>query len=213
MSNQIAVKVPLFGDGRYGFIEMVKYYSDMKVGYDGVITRIGKLGYEIDATRGPTVGVRHPSNFKSVMANFQNIPNTEEYLDFQFSVPVRKGYQVKIDATLSSWDGSEPLANSTTIGHFDGITNMSDNLIDAKEGDEYGYVQVGLSKLNGIDPINKEDFLQEKIDRWLKQGLPVTNRLFLLRVSQLVWPVGKEIDNIRTDFGCRDDSVIVEMFD
>jgi len=72
-------------------------------------------------------------------------------------------------------------------------------------------MEIRLFKKDGEDL--EDEFLQDKIKRWIDKGLPVTNRLFTLRVSQTVYPIDANEETVRERFEVREDSIIFEIFD
>lgn len=223
-----SVNFPIFGDDRNSFLNVVNHYNQIKVGYDSPLLSYGREGVsytvKLPETNGGTVPVRDQVSMKEILLVFQQDSDKEEVpLGFEFHVPVLKGFQIKVDASLSSWDGSEVLARSSTETsqepsgrfYYDSPEFKSPEIIvgDGITASEYGFLPIVLNRATEGDLLDKRTFLQAKIRRWREKGTPLTNRLFVLRVQQLVWPSDKPLENVRSVFECRDDSVILEILD
>lgn len=224
--NMNTANFPIFGDDLFSFLGVVNHYNSRKVGYDSSIINygMGNTGYdtELPTNLGPSVPIRDKKQMEEIMNIFQDeseIENTP--LGFELYVPIPKGYQAKVRATLSNWDGSEILAaynsheDPQNKFFFNGPTDLSTGLLttDGPAVDDYGFLRVVLFK-NDTDSgsLSPDNFLQKKIVNSINQGTPVTNRLFVLRVWQIVWLKDKSIEMVTSEeFECRDDSIVLEI--
>ena len=200
--------VQLF-DNKYGFMETVKYYNDVKVGYDGMISDYGRKPYAnyTPANKFGTVVVRRPLSLQNhIYARFQRVERVKEALEWKFSIPLQKGFQVEAHTILSSWDETEILASSFTTGKYVDMGNKTDNINSFSIGGAYGYMQISLSHSE-----KDTELLQEKIQRWYDRGPLMTNRLIILRVNQFVYPHGDKKEMVEDIFAVRQDSVILEI--
>jgi len=213
--------IPIFGQDRYAFFYALKYYNDTKVGYDGAIAAYAiPAAYSVRLPDGPTVPVRDQRSLRVLMTGLQGMENNkEEALGLTFEVPLRKGYRANIDVTLSTWDGAQTLASHHVKNcYFNGPADKSPELMNAKPEDEYGFVRIALTHQEPDDLKRSDTFLQAKIEACRSEAPndpnvpPVTKQLFLLRVTQFVWPANQITETVKTgDFECRDDSIILEI--
>lgn len=217
----ILVNIPVFGQDRYAFFYALKYYNDTKVGYDGAIAAYAtRAAYSVRLPQGPTVPVRDQRSLRVLMTGLQGLEESQnEALGFSFEVPLRKGHEANIDVTLTSWDGTEILASQNIENcYFNGPDDKSSELMDANPEDEYGFVRIVLNKFEDDDLTDPDRFLQNKIERWWNKPVKnnqtpaIIHRLFILRVTQIVWRSNLKPEAVKSsDFECRDDSIILEI--
>lgn len=209
----------LFGTNERGFINAIKHYSDIKGGYDAVISSYGTAAYTVRplADNKGTIPVRNDISFSRMKAELPGLEKDREALAFKFFIPLKKGFQVSVNAELISWDGSEVLASirdktGKYIEHRD--SENSKDLITKVNMDNYAYLPIILKGVPSDDPDNPNNFLQSKIDRWRNKNSDESRKLFILRVWQMVWPADMTKCSIKSkDFEVRDDSIVLEIKD
>jgi len=227
-----------FGQDERGFIDAIKHYSDIKAGYDATISSYGAF-YTIrqlavvddddgKAVNIGTVPVRNDIPYGKILDELSGIPGIKEAIYFRFFIPLKKGFQVSVNVEFISWDGTEVLAKKTAAGIYikpddsgndpnpfndDGSVNPDGLSINANE-DDYAYLPIVLDGLPDEDLEDKDNFLQTKIKRWKDKTMDISRQLFILRVRQMVWPLGTPKSDLTSkDFEVRDDSVILEIKD
>lgn len=208
--------IPIFGPERYAFLEVLRQYSEAKVAYDGAISTYGRViyGTRLLEGLGGNVPVRHNFSFSEMMQTF-SLDGTPEALGFEFEVPLRRGYKANMHAELWNWDYSERLASLKVndVYYNDPLDKSAHNLFVDPEADQYVYLSIVLNQEAPTDFDQPDTFLQAKILRHISDRSPVTNRLFILRVKQVVWSSESELEDILKNFEVRDDSVILEILD
>lgn len=215
--DPIKKNIAIFGDERYAFLEVLKQYSDAKVAYDGAISAYGRVDYgtRIYEGKGGTVPVRHQFSYSELMETPSFFSTIPEALGFEFEIPLRRGFKANYLVELFPWDYQERLASVTMRNVFyNSPDDQSEHDILFTPGqDEYVFVTVVLNKEHESDFGHPDTFLQHKLLKYLEDRTPVTNRLFLLRVKQVVWAAESELIDIIKNFEVRDDSVILEILD
>ena len=206
MSKPKMEKVKLFDDIKYGFVDIVQHYNSVKVGYDEVIASKSRYSYasHLKVTTEGGIDTRYPWRLSSFINETQSLRRSSKwsavpsnYLAFTFSVPVRKGYEVEVTATLTPYGETTPIAKTEEHGYFKNTKVKSDALLKVSSKDAYGFFPIILKDNDDLDLENPATFLQEKIKKKLRtRRLGVAKRLFLLRVQQLVWPYGKNLSLI-----------------
>ncbi|NRB52303.1 MAG: hypothetical protein HRU41_31880 [Saprospiraceae bacterium] len=207
--------IPIFGTARNSFLNVIKQYSDQKVAYDGVISLYGQVHYRLILPSDSlgTVPIRHQISFKELLGEFNIVKDTPEAIGLEFDIPIRKGFRANLTAELWSWDNSERLASFETKEVFyNSPTDKSDHPILYKEGeDEYVFTTIVLNQDKPSDLYQKSSFLQNKIKRWIDNRSVVSNRLFLLRVKQFVWPANGDPATMMEKFECREDNIVLDV--
>lgn len=214
--NPIKRNIPVFGPERRSFLEVIKQYSDTKAAYDGAIYAYGNMNYgtRLLDNLGGTLPVRHNISYNDLMQTF-DLDGNAEALGMEFEFPLRKGYKVNLLAELWNWDYTERLASTAVDNvYYKGPDDQSaHDLFVNPDEDEYVYLSLVLNHEQETDFDQTETFLQNKILRYIQDRSPVTNRLFVIRVKQIVWSAESELGDILKNFDVRDDSVILEILD
>ncbi|MBX2877955.1 MAG: hypothetical protein KTR30_37905 [Saprospiraceae bacterium] len=214
--SPILRNIPIFGPDRYSFMDVVKHYNDMKVGYDGAILRYGRVGYKIflPENDGGNVPIRHQLRVEEISDEFGlgEVENTA--IGFEFELPLKKGFKTNVFVELLPWDLSKRRLAHVELRnvYFKSIDDHSDhNFFIEPENDDYAYFSVVLNKETDADLTTPNTFLQNKILDQVKDRSEVINRLFILRVKQIVWDAQYELEDIVSKFEVRHDSIIIEV--
>lgn len=214
--NPILRNIPIFGQERYSFMDVVKLYNDMKVGYDGAILRYGRAGYKVfipEDDRG-NVPIRHQLFTEEISAEFGLGDSENTAIGFEFELPLRKGFKTNVFVELLPWDyEKERLAHTqlTDVYYNDQNDHSDHTFFFDEEKPEYVYFNVIINKESPNDLTNPDGFLQNKILAETADRSKVINRLLILRVKQIVWKSEYELENIYKNFEVRHDSIIIEV--
>lgn len=214
--NPIQRNIPIFGPDRYSFMDVVKHYNDMKVGYDGAILRYGRAGYKVflPENRGGTVPIRHQVGMVEITDEFAMNAMENTAIGFEFELPLKKGFKTNVFAELLPWDYSRQRLAHTELKnvYYNAVDDHSDhNFFVDEEKPEYVYYSLVLNKETDSDLTTENTFLQNKILNQIEDRSEVINRLFLLRVKQIVWNAEHALEDIRSNFEVRHDSIILEV--
>ncbi len=214
--DPILRNIPIFGPDRYSFMDVVKLYNDMKVGYDGAILQYGKVGYKVflpENDRG-NVPIRHQLRVEEISDEFGLGEAENTAIGFEFELPLRKGFKTNIFVELLPWDYSRQRLAHTELKnvYYNSQDDHSDhNFFVDEEKEDYVYFSVVINKETDGDLTASDTFLQNKILDQIKDRSKVTNRLFILRVKQIVWDAQHQLEDIVSKFDCRHDSIIIEV--
>lgn len=209
--------IPIFGSDRYSYMDVVQLYNNMKVGYDGSILRYGRGGYKVRLPEndGGTVPIRHEIHVDDIAERFglEDLEHENTAIGFEFEIPLKKEYKTNVVVELWPWDYKERLAYFEAENVFYNSPNdrSEHNFFVDSDEDDYVYFTVLLNKNEEGDLEDPNKFLQKKILDRAEDRQPVTNRLFVLRVKQIVWESKYELDDILSKFECRHDSIIIEV--
>lgn len=213
--SPILRNIPIFGPDRYSYMDVVKHYNDMKVGYDSSIARYGRAGYivRLPENRGGNVPIRHQLRVEDIAEEFSLSEATNTAIGFEFEIPLKKGFKTNVLVELWPWDYTKRLAHfeAKNVFYNDADDQSGHNFFVDPEKDEYVYFTVLLNKETDSDLDTEDTFLQNKILSQIEDRSEVVNRLFLLRVKQIVWEAQYDLEDIRTNFECRHDSIVIEV--
>ena len=214
--SPIQRNIPIFGSDRYSFMDVVKHYNDMKVGYDGAILRYGRAGYKVflPENKGGNVPIRHQLRVDEIADEFGIGGIEDTAIGFEFELPLKKGFKTNVFVELLPWDYSRKRLAHTELKnvYYNAQDDHSDhNFFVDEEKEDYVYFSIVLNKETDSDLTTVDTFLQNKILEQIEDRSEVINRLFILRVKQIVWESRHELEDIRSNFEVRHDSIIIEV--